>query len=174
MAKLNGVELKNIKTFRGLDGEGFQGTLYLNGRKIGFFTNMGDGAAGHFETKDGEKSIRLPYRYYKDAIFDTEMAEYFDEDMFMDVLFFLCELEKHIKKMGRDGFVYTAVAWSLDTFELVATSCKTKNLAQIELVKAQQEFVKKYPKTIMVSDIYEPSKGIKIEVGMNNALYKQL
>lgn len=39
MSKLNGVELKAIKTFKGHEGETcYQGNLYLNGKRLGFWS----------------------------------------------------------------------------------------------------------------------------------------
>lgn len=44
MARIHGFELKNMKTWRGMEDEGCQGTLYLNGVKLGFASYDGNGS----------------------------------------------------------------------------------------------------------------------------------
>lgn len=41
MAKIYGIELKNIKNFVGHEGLAFQANVYLNGKKVGFYSQDG-------------------------------------------------------------------------------------------------------------------------------------
>lgn len=44
MASINGIEIKNLKTFRGHEGEPlYQGTIYKNGAKLGFWSQDAHG-----------------------------------------------------------------------------------------------------------------------------------
>lgn len=53
MAKMSGVELKNVKYAVGMEGGFFQGNVYLDGKKIGFYSEDGNGGSGWF-TGDSE------------------------------------------------------------------------------------------------------------------------
>ena len=43
MANINGIEIKAIKTFLGTEGYARQGNVYLDKKKIGFFSEDGNG-----------------------------------------------------------------------------------------------------------------------------------
>lgn len=49
MAKFHGFEIKNMKTFMGMEGYGTQGTVYLNGKKLCFWSNDGNGGEDRFD-----------------------------------------------------------------------------------------------------------------------------
>ena len=50
MASINGITVKAIKEFRGHDGEPLaQGNLYLNNKKIGFWSQDSWGGPDHFQ-----------------------------------------------------------------------------------------------------------------------------
>lgn len=49
MAKFHGFEIKNMKTFMGMEGYGTQGDIWLNGKKLGFWSNDGNGGADRFD-----------------------------------------------------------------------------------------------------------------------------
>ena len=68
MAKIYGIELKNIKNFVGHEGLAFQANVYLNGKKVGTFTDDGWGGNGWLEAdKDNRKKITdVIDKYYKD------------------------------------------------------------------------------------------------------------
>lgn len=44
MASINGVSLKKITSFEGTEGYAEQGDIYLNGKKVGFFSEDANGA----------------------------------------------------------------------------------------------------------------------------------
>ena len=49
MASIFGFEIKGLKTFRGRDGEGSQGSIYYNGKKVGWYNNSADGGASDID-----------------------------------------------------------------------------------------------------------------------------
>lgn len=75
MAKLSGVELKSIKYATGMEGGFFQGNVYLDGKKIGFYSEDGNGGPGWFtEDKDGAEDTlieRIHKHFVKHPEVDT-------------------------------------------------------------------------------------------------------
>lgn len=49
MAKINGVEVRALKSFTGREGECLQGTVYLNGKKLGFWSQDSWGGPDQFD-----------------------------------------------------------------------------------------------------------------------------
>ena len=55
MASLNGVSLKNLKTYAGHEGEPcMQGSVYYNGKKLGFWSQDGHGGPDRFDFNENE------------------------------------------------------------------------------------------------------------------------
>ena len=48
MVSMNGVQLKNVKTFKGIDGNGFNASIYMDNKKIGIVSDYGDGGEMDF------------------------------------------------------------------------------------------------------------------------------
>lgn len=49
MATINGVEVRALKSFVGREGECWQGTVYLNGKKLGFWSQDSWGGPDQFD-----------------------------------------------------------------------------------------------------------------------------
>ena len=50
MASLNGVTIRNLKGFNGHEGEPlFQGSVYLNGQKLGFWSQDAHGGSDNYD-----------------------------------------------------------------------------------------------------------------------------
>lgn len=47
--KFPGYEVKGLKWFRGMEGEGYNATIYKGGKKLGMVIDEGCGGAPHFE-----------------------------------------------------------------------------------------------------------------------------
>ena len=105
MAKIYGVELKNIRKTVGMEGEGFTANIYLDGKKIGQCADYGDG---------GEINI-----YYDDRtvapLLESRIRTYFDKypeekdflettDIFLYKVFSLKEMETMFKKYQKQGY----------------------------------------------------------------------
>ena len=59
MANIYGFQMKNIKSTLGREGYGCFANLYLNGKKIGTYTDYGDGAMGDatYKSPEAEKEM---------------------------------------------------------------------------------------------------------------------
>jgi len=76
------VEMKNVKTFRGREGEGFNATLYINGQKSAFVFDDASGGPYNYEVYDNVSFAEL--NFYVNSLPDLN-TEYGKIKMNMDV-----------------------------------------------------------------------------------------
>ena len=108
------IELKNIKTFRGMEGFGLNADIFINGVKCIFVMDAGDGGEIRYEEniygKDSEKvalNIKLLDDYIaslpaKTSTFgDKTLTIPYDRDILVDELFNEIEKQKGNKKMQK-------------------------------------------------------------------------
>ncbi len=66
------LELKNIKTFQGMEGSGYNATLYLNGKRVAFVIDEGCGGSPHFQwegkDRDAKNANEQAVNTYIDAL----------------------------------------------------------------------------------------------------------
>lgn len=121
MASMNGISIKGLQKFLGHEGEPlFQGTLYLNGKKLGFWSQDSHGGADNFMFEGGwkqelavdnavkamypEKAIHGKARDGRDYV-----IEYGLEFLLTDLLE-LMDDEKAFKKAVKSGYAGIMVA----------------------------------------------------------------
>ena len=118
MAKIYGFSLKNIKTFKGREGEGCQGDIYYDGKKVGWYSDNADGGMADIDFY-GEREQRqrmsdllkaATVKYYAQYPLTGKFADLdTDEEMFMGELVAFSEHEKEFKKYQKDGYIAMAV-----------------------------------------------------------------
>ena len=100
MATINGVTIKNLKTFRGHDGETLaQGSIYLNGKRLGFWSQDSWGGPDQFDFD--ESVLKDACKNFKDGFpKDYRYLEVCDEaDVFLGDL-----LKKQLKSYFKKGY----------------------------------------------------------------------
>lgn len=105
MSKINGVEIKNLKSFVGHEGIAFQGDVWLNKKKLGFWSQDGNGAVIDDYYFD-EHLLDEACKNFKDGFPDDfKYKEYADShEVFLDKLAMMKLIEKEIKKGFRIGY----------------------------------------------------------------------
>ena len=106
MASINGVSIKAFKKFRGHEGEElYQGNVYYNGKKLGFWSqDAHGGVCDNFEfdetvlNNESEK-----YKNYSGKV-SEEDKKYYDITFFMIALSDLTIAEKQFKKGLKNGY----------------------------------------------------------------------
>lgn len=126
MAKLYGIEVKNIRSHIGRDGYATYCNIYMDGKMVGFYDDAGDGgeAAIEFEKKeDGQefyrrrvnyftkhrptvkgapvKTVETAGKYAPDGVTsckDIDASVSTDDDAFVFLLMRLKDFEKGLKK----------------------------------------------------------------------------
>lgn len=102
MAKINGVELKNLHGFTGHEGYCYQGNVYLNGKKLGFWSQDSWGGSDDFDFDVSVLSKACAD--YKDGFPDDyKYKEFCDIESLMYALTCIKETEKHCKKSFKSG-----------------------------------------------------------------------
>lgn len=133
MANINGIEIKAIKTFLGTEGYARQGNVYLDKKKIGFFSEDGNGGCDwiYFECDKEIKElffsrVRAHYKNYPALdymkIYNMTMEEYVKQEnklpvttyeqesndiiveYFMKKLLNLREFEQYYRKAVKKGY----------------------------------------------------------------------
>lgn len=146
MAKLNGVEIKSLKTFRGHEGEPLaQGSVYIDGKKVGYWSQDSHGGPDEYwsdistniediiteRAKRFKEGTPETYKYY--GIMD-------DPGVFMGQLLRLIDDEKAWKALDKEGYPNVL-------FEINGWKCKVTGYKDLDHAKSVLES-KKDPETI--------------------------
>jgi len=112
MTEISGVTIKNVRKFIGMEGEAYQGSVYLDGKRLGFWSQDGNGGCDRYEFDEkqlmpaAEKHAAAKPKdwKYRDLFFKNGKLspEYLDSFM-NDVLCLLLD-EKEWKKQGKKGY----------------------------------------------------------------------
>lgn len=123
MASLNGVEIKNLKKFSGHEGEPLnQGTVYYNGRKLGYWSEDGHGGPNHYDFDT--KQLDRAFFSYKSMFRGTKSYDYTEIDSFMADVVGIMLLEKEYKKNLKKGdsvFAFS-MSWGSGMYSCVGVS----------------------------------------------------
>lgn len=123
MAKIYGVELKAVKRFVGHEGYCYQGNVYKDGKKVGFWSQDSRGGCDEygFDTSILDEVITKMKMspYYKKHFIEPEhlktnipidqLYEFLDEDTLMNDLINLREEESIYKKYAKQGYPITVI-----------------------------------------------------------------
>ena len=102
MARINGVEIRGLKRFIGTEGYAFQGNIYIDGKKQGFWSQDANGGVTDWFDFDTELlKSRIPLRIKEDTSLGTAGLNL---EVFMDELILLKDDEKQFKKSQKKGF----------------------------------------------------------------------
>ena len=102
MASIKGIEIKNIKTFRGVEYlVNYQGNIYYNGKKLGFWSQDSCGGPDSYDFNTSELDQIAKDYYGPDSFYDL--------DCLIDEVLTLKNYEKSYKKIVKEGFLTLAV-----------------------------------------------------------------
>lgn len=131
MASVNGVEVKNVKIFEGMEGPTAQGSVYLNGRKLGLWSQDSHGGCDRYDFD--ERLLDTPFYRYKSAMRNMEVYKYLDIDSLMFSVYCLNSLEKALKKEYRKNATNISYFWIFEaqSCEYAVYNIKSNNLASL-------------------------------------------
>lgn len=113
MASINGITVKNLKTFNGHEGETlYQGNIYKGNKKLGFWSN---------DYYCGEDSFDFDLKLIEDEVLqaksifssDCWLATGYDAGLFINDIVNLKILEKEFKKVHKTGLKGLLVSYVL-------------------------------------------------------------
>lgn len=138
MAKLNGLHLKCLKKIRGREGEAYQGDLYLNNKKIAFWSQDCDGCLIDTLIMEQDFSEEKLRQQIKNIYADIEQKSDYELEHVLYDLVSLTILEKEVRKNAKKGYPVTVVVYS--DYEFSCFGCKRKNADDTESdIKYYQE-----------------------------------
>lgn len=149
MAKIHGIEVKNVRCYEGAEGFAYQGEMYLNGKKIGRWSQDGWGGEDNFDFEDSE----ISYRKFNDLIRKTCPSFEFmgskverDLPILMEDLVNLNRIEKDQRKYAKKGtpFMVLADFVELGEYKEYAFPDKYELYDVLEVVKREVEKSPRY------------------------------
>lgn len=155
MAKIYGVELKAVKRFVGHEGYCYQGNVYKDGKKVGFWSQDSRGGCDEYEFDTSilndvinkmKKSLYYQRRFIepehrKTNIPIEQLYEFLDEDTLMNDLLNLREDESIYKKNAKQGYPITVIITDGYHIYMVAFSEKASEdyiAEEIKKIKAAE------------------------------------
>lgn len=159
MASLNGVTIRNLKLYRGHEGEGlWQGSVYYNGKKLGFWSQDAHGGCDNFDFDS--KLLEVPTLAWKSGLKGTKHYEYLNVDCFMGVVSALMELEKEYKKAEKKGYSVACICinltdgyWNMLSALHKSTAENRKSEVEASVLKMADKGEESFIKTKIISSV---------------------
>lgn len=134
MASIKGIEIKNIKTFRGVEYPvNYQGNIYYNGKKLGFWSQDSWSGPDSYEFNTSKLDQIAKDYYGPDSIYDL--------DCLIDEVLTLKNYEKSYKKAVKEGFLTLAVV--TDGYSEIAIKISSK-VDKEDIIKDYRQYIDKY------------------------------
>lgn len=117
MASIKGFQIKGLVRFEGREWPGEQGSIYVDGKKVGWYNNDGSGGmvdidfyqAGDRRKEIEERLEKAVKEYYAEHP-NTEYPELEpDSEIFFADLLNLMDDEKEYKKMQKKGYPFVVI-----------------------------------------------------------------
>ena len=144
MASINGIEIKNLKSFRGHEGEPlYQGTVYKNGAKLGFWSQ--DAHGGICDNFEFNEILLQKEVYMMRDFLSTLNAPYldmYDASSLMSDIATLKYVEDAFKKSIKSGGKGVLASWGWSSVAGAATvacsptEAKSNSYYSTEVLKA--------------------------------------
>lgn len=167
MASLNGVTIRNFKSFRGHEGEPlWQGSVYHNGRKLGFWSQDAHGGSDNFDFNS--KLLDYPTLAWKSALKGTKYYEYLDVDGFLAVVSAIMDLEKEYKKAEKKGYPVACIGINLVDGYWSMVSALHKSTAESRKAEIENTILKRADKgeeKFVVVKIISSVEDLDFELG---------
>lgn len=146
MASLNGISIKNLKPFRTYEGLMWQGSLYLDNKKIGFWCNSSTGGEDIFNLYPEKYDVN---KLMKEFAKLKPECRYLVEEEFMMELVNLTLAEKgykRIKKIGLD--ILLEITDSYTIFQIGLPGEDT-GLTNEEIIEKEEAIIAKYKQKLI-------------------------
>ena len=177
MASINGVEIKNIKTFKGHEGEPLtQGTVYKDGKKLGFWSEDSWGGPDNFDFNPGE--LLEPMLRMKSSL-SEDIKRLYDVSFFIQDCVTLKETEKTFKKIKKNPALgmYAVFCFGMGGYichTILGESQVTEDLLN-ESKKALKKSLSFYSMELSYYDkFFKKDKDFDIQIGIEEEYQEEL
>lgn len=130
MAKINNIQIKNLKTFKGHEGEPlFQGNIYYKGKLLGFWSQ--DAHGGIYDNFNFNESVldEEAKKYATSDRVEDEYRKYADICSLLNDLVVLMDEEKMYKSYVKNGYPATVVVTEGYNYFYCALKTTDKDIA---------------------------------------------
>lgn len=103
MASINGISLKAIKSFEGMEGTAWQGNVYVGTKKVAFWSQDGNGGTDWFDMMNDFSKKKL-VESMKPYVDQKSIKLKIIDESFMYNLLWLNQTEKEFKKALKKGY----------------------------------------------------------------------
>lgn len=103
MASINGISLKAIKSFEGMEGTAWQGNVYVGTKKVAFWLQDGNGGTDRFDMMNDFSKKKL-VESMKPYVDQKSIKLKIIDESFMYNLLWLNQTEKEFKKALKKGY----------------------------------------------------------------------
>ena len=103
MASINGISLKAIKSFEGMEGTAWQGNVYVGTKKVAFWSQNGNGGTDWFDMMNDFSKKKL-VESMKPYVDQKSIKLKIIDESFMYNLLWLNQTEKEFKKALKKGY----------------------------------------------------------------------
>ena len=127
MASIYGFTLKRLVRFQGREWEGIQGNIYYNGKRVGWYSDDGNGSCCADIEFFGVREARAEVENALTACAERYIAEHPDcnapfyttkEEFFIEEIIRLINDEKAYKKGAKDGYKFMFAFHDIQNDEL--------------------------------------------------------
>ena len=103
MASINGISLKAMKSFEGMEGTAWQGNVYVGTKKVAFWSQDGNGGTDRFDMMNDFSKKKL-VESMKPYVDQKSIKLKIIDESFMYNLLWLNQTEKEFKKALKKGY----------------------------------------------------------------------
>lgn len=137
MASINNLMVKNVNYFMTKNGEMCQGDVYLKGKKIGFWSQDGNGGEDNYDFDLGLLT-KLAEKYKKKLPHNFVLKEYFDEFMLLHEVVQFNDFEELYKKNISKGYPTTICVTNGLEYQSIGTKDE-QNASTIKIIDEIKE-----------------------------------
>lgn len=132
MAKLTDYTVKGVKSFEGMEGLGFNATLYREGRKVATVIDDASGGEVMFRWLDeGASTVKYPHHGHNGETRELDGTP--EEALFAKVVFDLPSVESHGMTLHKsEGWVVSDLVNEYEDRRWLRRNTKTKTLFRLK------------------------------------------
>ena len=179
MSMVNGIAVKAGKSFRGMEGEGFQCNLYYNGKKAAFFNDEGNGGTPiiEYESDKMRENIEKAALQYRSACRESSYYKFMSVDTCIDIIIELVRCMDNIQRTwlkqienGTKAVLFTA---ELAGCESQYTLYSSASDAQKDAADAAKKFIDTFRQGNLMDDkesciltaVFASAKDFSVTIG---------
>lgn len=169
MASINGVSIKNLKEFKGHEGEPLlQGTVYYQNKQVGFWSQDAHGGPDNFNFN--ERVLMTPFLKYRSTL-KGNAKKYCSLGTLVEDVVALTFIERELKTVQKEGYEGIYLAFAVGT----GYYCLARYLTKAHITSKLKNSIKKnvtdiYPDYEILQGTVDTPAELDLTIGTLNGL----